>query len=281
MSLKTWLVRQISAVKEEDEESSISAPSEPFSPIPASSTSTSPPQVRRCSLEVASRLFSRYVVPKVGDRNPTVDEDVENQGKSFSEAVGNISRFADCKTKLQNKLLKTVVCQVTPQSSPAVVRSRPSRQGMIGTPPSIAPLMRKSLNVSSLAAADCLAPHDSPDLGGSDSDEFERKRTRKQSTAMRNTKTENTTSRQDGAPSMKRPGLTRTATQQVLRRRSTMVRNSAQPTTDRQHRVQVRGSLATKSVAPASESKAGPTPKAAAASKAAPSGARMGPVRIL
>ena len=148
---------------------------------------------------------------------------------------------------------------------------------------SIAPLMRKSLNVSSLAAADCLAPQDSPDLGGSDSDEFERKRTRKQSTAMRKTKTENTTSssRQDGAPSMKRPGLTRTATQQVLRRRSTMVRNSAQPPIDRQHRVQVRGSLATKSVAPASESKAGPTPKAAAASKAAPSGARMGPVRIL
>ena len=138
MSLKTWLFRQVSAVKEEeDEETSISDPSEPFSPIPPSSTSTSPPQVRRCSLEVASRLFSRYVVPKVGDRDQTVDEVVENQGTSFSEAVGNISRFADCKMKLQNKLLRTVVCQVTPQSSPAVVRSRPSRQGMIGTPPSI------------------------------------------------------------------------------------------------------------------------------------------------
>ena len=278
MSFKSWLVRQVSAVKEEDEEHSTSVYSEPTSTISASSTFTSPPQVRRCSLEVASRLFSRYVVPRVGTRSEALDEDVENRGKSFSEAVGNMSRIADCKMKLQNKLLRTVVCQVTPQSSPAVVRSRPCRQGMIGTPPSIAPLMRNSLNMSSLAAADCLAPQDSPDLGGSDSDEFERKRTRKQSTVTRNT--EKASTRQDGAPNIKKPGLTRAATQQVLRRRNTMVRSSAQPPVDRQQLLK-RGSLAIKSGAPAGESKAGPTAKAAAAPKATPGGARMGPVRLL
>ena len=281
MSLRRRNVRQVSAVAEEDEVSSSLASSEPFVP---SRSPSSPAQNADCSLSVALRRFSEYLVFKIETREHTGNEGDEKQENVIGKTVGKSFRPGSSKMQIRKILKSNKRRKVTPKSSP-VIPSRPARYGISGSPPNVTnnrPSSSKCDPLSSLVVAEAMTTQESPDLGGSGSagSEGEKKKPRRQSTVNRNSRPGRTSSQQDGLKSMNRPSIARSATQQALRRRSTMVKSTAQATTDRQQRLQRKPSLANmKSSAPASESKSGTAPKTAP--KASTGGAKMGPVRIL
>ena len=274
MSLRRRNVtRTVSVVEEEDEESS--SPTEPINPPRPSSSTT---QDRNCSLSVALQRFSEYLVHKIETRDHTPNDDDENQEQAVRKTAGQLSRIVNMKIKSKKKLKRNKSDKERPRSSPV------TRYCIIGSSIKFeTPSSSQFVPHGGLIEALTTAQDDSPDFGDSSSDGCEKKKTRKQSTVNRNTSsgTGKTSNSKDGLSNMRKPSVNRTATQQNLRRRSTMTKSTAQATSGRQKGgIQRRPSLMTKSAAPANESKSA-APKAAPKAKPSTGGAKMGGVRFL
>ena len=276
MSLRRRHVRQISAVEEEDEIKfcSPTASSEYVNSPPY--TSSPPHDSLDCHLSVALRRFSEYLVHKIETRDQMdgTENDGVERGIALGRSLGNFSRAVN--NRMRQRMGKKPWPVKRGKRTP-IVRFRPSRLGVAGTPPTI---RARGNSLTTLVVAKARTSQDSPDLGdsGSDEDISKKKPVRKQSTFSRSARPGRTSTGQDGLQSMKKHSMARTATQQALRRRSTMTRSTAQAACDRQQRGQRRPSLVTKSTAPASESKAATAPKTTP--KPSTGGAKMGPVRI-